>query len=67
MPVAYTNFLSIASCRIVNIQYRNDLLITEKHVVNSCLVLVDTAQHPSVLVEINGAGFGVRMYAQGGQ
>ena len=27
----------------------------------SCLVLVDTAQHPSV--EINRAGFGVRMYA----
>ena len=27
--VAYTNFLSIASCRIVNVRYRNDLLVTE--------------------------------------
>ena len=37
MPVTYTNFLSIASCRIVNIQYRNDLLITEIRVVNSAV------------------------------
>ena len=27
--VAYTNFLSIASCRIVNVRYRNDLIVTE--------------------------------------
>ena len=26
--VAYTNFI-IASCRIVNVRYRNDLLVTE--------------------------------------
>ena len=26
IAVAYTNFLSIASCRIVNVRYRNDLL-----------------------------------------
>ena len=34
MPLAYTNFLSIASSRIVNIQYCNDLLVTEIRVVN---------------------------------
>ena len=27
IAVAYTNFLSIASCRIVNVRYRNDLLV----------------------------------------
>ena len=27
--VAYTNFLSIASCRIVSVRYRYDLLVTE--------------------------------------
>ena len=31
--VTYTNFLSIASCRIVNVRYRNDLLVTEIRVV----------------------------------
>ena len=29
IAVAYTNFLSIASCRIVNVRYCNDLLVTE--------------------------------------
>ena len=35
IAVAYTNFLSIASCRIVNVRYRNDLLVTEIRVVVS--------------------------------
>ena len=34
IAVAYTNFLSIASCRIVNVRYRNDLLLTESVVVS---------------------------------
>ena len=33
IAVAYTNCLSIASCRIVNRRYRNDLLVTEIRVV----------------------------------
>ena len=45
IAVAYTNFLSIASCRIVNIRYRNDLLVTEIRVVNSA---VDTQKGPIV-------------------
>ena len=38
IAVAYTNFLSIASCRIVNVRYRNDLLVTEIRVVVSPVV-----------------------------
>ena len=41
IAVAYTNFLSIASCRIVNVRYRNDLLVTEIHVVVSYLSFVN--------------------------
>ena len=37
IAVAYTNFLSIASCRIVNVRYRNDLLLTEIHIANSAV------------------------------
>ena len=37
IAVAYTNFLSIASCRIVNVRYRNDLLVTEIRVANSAV------------------------------
>ena len=37
IAVAYTNFLSIASCRIVNVRYRNDLLATEIRSANSAV------------------------------
>ena len=37
IAVAYTNFLSIASCCIVNVRYRNDLLVTEIHIANSAV------------------------------
>ena len=37
IAVAYTNFLSIASCRIVNVRYRNDLLVTEIRIANSAV------------------------------
>ena len=37
IAVAYTNFLSIASCHIVNVRYRNDVLATEIRVANSAV------------------------------
>ena len=37
IAVAYTNFLSVASCRIVNVRYRNDLLVTEIRIANSAV------------------------------
>ena len=37
IAVAYTNFLSIASCRIVNVRYSNDLLVTDIRVANSAV------------------------------
>ena len=37
IAVAYTNFLSIASCRVVKVRYRNDLLVTEIRVANSAV------------------------------
>ena len=49
MPVAYTNFLSIASCHIVNIQYRNDLLITEILVVNSAVRVRFSSENCGIL------------------
>ena len=41
IAVAYTNFLSIASYRIVNVRYRNDLLVTEIRVVVSYLSFIN--------------------------
>ena len=41
IAVAYTNFLSIASCRIVNVRYRNDLLVTEIRAVVSYLSFIN--------------------------
>ena len=37
IAVAYTNFLSIASCRFVNVRYRNELSVTEIRVANSAV------------------------------
>ena len=37
IAVAYISFLSIASCRIVNVRYRNDFLVTEIRVANSAV------------------------------
>ena len=37
IAVAYTNFLCIASCHIVNVRYHNDLLVTEIRIVVSYL------------------------------
>ena len=41
IAVAYTNFLSIASCRIVNRRYGNNLLVTEIRVVVSYLSFIN--------------------------
>ena len=48
MPIAYTNFLSIASCRIVDIQY-NDLLVTGIRVVNSAVRVRFSSENNGIL------------------
>ena len=59
IAVAYTNFLSIASCRIVNVRYRNvnDLLVTEIRVANSAVRV--RIVNSAVRVRFSSENFGI--------
>ena len=55
--IAYTNFLSIASCRIINVRYRNDLLVTEIRVAN--LAVRVSIVNSAVRVRFSSENYGI--------
>ena len=57
IAVAYTNFLSIASCRIVNVRYHNDLLVSEIRVAN--LAVRVRAVNSAVRVQFSSENYGI--------